>query len=262
MAVNRLGCGSRLTHKDRLAASLRAHGASDVAPLTFTLPAEREAFLAFCRQERRARREEEDKEDREEDREEREEERGEDEDRGEDEEDGNGDGQRQGDETTDTAVTAVTAVTANTATATRLPLSPPLSPRLSPPLRKHRNGRKRRRPTRPTRWRPTAWIVKPWNTGRGRGIYMTRDAAYIVKRVADLDERCVVCRYVELAVLRVCVCVCCILYFCKYYCNTFTFLSTYKSKRVTVCGGVYNHVTTLPLSPSCVAMDIVCLALV
>ena len=197
MAVNRLGCGSRLTHKDRLAASLRAHGASDVAPLTFTLPAEREAFVVFCRQERRARREEEEREDREEERVEREEERG------EDEEDGNGDGQRQGDETTDTAVTAVTADITNTAAATLLPLSPPLSP----PPAKHPNGRRRRR--RPTRWRPTAWIVKPWNTGRGRGIYMTRDAAYIVKRVDESDERCVVCRYVELSVLCVCVvCVC------------------------------------------------------
>ena len=200
MAVNRLGCGSRLTHKDRLAASLRAHGASDVAPLTFTLPAEREAFVAFCRQERRARREEEEREDREEERVEREEERG------EDEEDGNGDGQRQGDETTDTAVTADITNITNTAAATLLPLSPPLSSLLSPPPAKHPHGRRRRR--RPTRWRPTAWIVKPWNTGRGRGIFMTRDAAYIVKRVADTDERCVVCRYVELSVL--CVCVCCV----------------------------------------------------
>ena len=51
-AVNRLGMGNGggtwLTHKDRLASSLRVGGQVALAPLTFTLPRERPALQRHC----------------------------------------------------------------------------------------------------------------------------------------------------------------------------------------------------------------------
>ena len=48
--VNRLGCGTRLTHKDRLVSSLRRGSAVQLAPLTFKLPRERAALLRHSMQ--------------------------------------------------------------------------------------------------------------------------------------------------------------------------------------------------------------------
>jgi predicted nicotinamide N-methyase len=93
---SRLGCGTCITHKDRLALSLRRGRQTRIAPLTFKLPNERAKLLRHCR-----RRKEEQQ----------------------------------------------------TGIAT--------------------------------------WIVKPFNTGRGRGIYVTQDVEQVIP-----EQRCVVCQYV------------------------------------------------------------------
>ena len=46
--LNRLGGGTRLTHKDRLVTSLRKGAQRKLAPLTFKLPAERAALFDHC----------------------------------------------------------------------------------------------------------------------------------------------------------------------------------------------------------------------